>query len=171
MNEGADARRAVVALSGQLQLSHLHVAHRLNILLHAAPRATAPGVIDSATAYSTSPLTQTTRTVIGDALPLRLSVRWYPTTALPSGWAGVGGHLFLSTLVYCLLCVAATAAAALAYFRGVDLPRRMRRYGLDRMGGGGDAASAGPRGGYGYGAGTAAVAGNGYGFARPGKSD
>ncbi|KAI9825255.1 MAG: hypothetical protein M1832_001289 [Thelocarpon impressellum] len=154
----------IFALSGQLQLSHLHIANNLNVLLHAAPRATHPGVIDSATAYSTSPATRTTRTVIGDALPLRLAIRWYPTTSLPSGWAGVGGHLYFSTLVYCLLCIGATAAACLAYFRGVEFPRRMRRHGADRMGGDG------LRGGYGYGVGNGFGASNGFGRG-PGKSD
>ncbi|KAI9795049.1 MAG: hypothetical protein M1816_000071 [Peltula sp. TS41687] len=145
----------IFALSGTLQLSHLHISNNLNVLLHAAPRSTSPGVIDSATAYSTSPNARSTRVKIGDALPLRLSVRWYPTTTLPSGWAGVGGHLFLSTLVYCALCVCATAAACLAYFRGVEFPRKLRRYGAERIGGDGGAGAGGGMagrglGGYGY---------------------
>ncbi|KAI9800811.1 MAG: hypothetical protein M1825_003594 [Sarcosagium campestre] len=149
----------IFALSGTFQLSHIHIASTLNILLHAAPRLTNPGVIDSAIAYSTSPLSRTTRVKIGSSLPLRLAVRWYPSTSLPSGWAGVGGHLYASTLVYCLLCIGATAAACLAYFRGVEFPKRMRRYGFDRLGGGGggqgliggDGGVGGGRlGGYGY---------------------
>ncbi|KAI9678259.1 MAG: hypothetical protein M1817_006204 [Caeruleum heppii] len=150
----------IFALAGNLQKSHVHIANNLNILLHAAPRATHPGVIDSATAYSISPLNRNTRIVIGDALPLRLSIRWYPTTNLPSGWTGVGGHLFVSTFVYCALCVGATAACCLVYFRAVEFPQKLRRYGADRMGG--DGGAGGPRGGlggYGYGV------GNGYGFA------
>ena len=95
------------------------------------------------------------RIVIGDALPLRLSVRWYPTTNLPSGWTGVGGHLFLSTVVYCLLSMGVTAAACLAYFRGVEFPRKLRRYGADRIGGDGFVGRG--LGGYGY------LAGNGHG--------
>ena len=152
---------SVFALTGTLQLSHLHISNNLNVLLHAAPRATLPGVIDSATAYSVSPNTRNTRTVIGDALPLRMSVRWYPTTNLPSGWTGVGGHLYLSTLVYCALCVGATFAASLAYFRAVEFPRKLRRYGADRMGG--DGGGTRGLGGYGYGV------GNGYGYS-PGRS-
>ncbi|KAI9835792.1 MAG: hypothetical protein M1837_003663, partial [Sclerophora amabilis] len=148
----------VFALSGIFQQSHLHVAQTLNILLHAAPRSTHPGIIDSGIAYSTSPTTSNTRIVIGDALPLRLSIRWYPTTNLPSGWTGVGGHLYLSTIMYCMLCVVGTAAVCLAYFRGVEFPRRMRRYGADRVGG--DPNGGRGLGAYGYGAG----AGNGYGY-------
>ena len=43
--------------------------------------------------------------------------------------------MHLSTVVYCLLSAGVGVAASLAYFRGVELPRRMRRYGKDRMGG------------------------------------
>ena len=113
----------------------------------------APGVVDSATAYSISPTTKNTRIIIGSALRLRLSVRWYPTTTLPSGWAGVGGHIFLSTVVYCLLSMAATAAACLAYFRAVELPRKLRRYGAERLGGDGGSAAMGFRGSASSGAG------------------
>ncbi|KAI9750236.1 MAG: maturation of Asn-linked oligosaccharides protein [Chaenotheca gracillima] len=147
----------VFSLSGTLQQSHLHIAHNLNVLLHAAPRSTLPGVIDSAVAYSTSPTTRNTRIVIGDSLPLRLSMRWYPTTNLPSGWTGVGGHLYLSTVVYCLLCIGGTAAACLAYFRAVEFPRKLRRYGAERVSG--DPSGGRPGlGGYGY------SGGSGYGY-------
>ena len=128
-------KNSVFALSGVLQLSHLHVANNLNILLHAAPRLSSPGVIDSGTAYSTSPTTRHTRIVIGSALPLRLSVRWYPTSSLPSGWtAALGRHL---TFVYCALSVGATVVACLAYFRAVDFPRKFRRYDVRRLAGDG----------------------------------
>lgn len=122
----------IVALTGVLQLSHLHVSNNLNVLLHAAPKSTAPGVIDSATAYSVSHLSRNTKVVIGDPLPLRFSVRWYPTTSLPSGWTGVGGHLFFSTVIYCLLSAGAATAICIAYFRGVELPRRLKTHGRDR---------------------------------------
>ncbi|OAA66831.1 hypothetical protein SPI_01407 [Niveomyces insectorum RCEF 264] len=50
----------VVALAGALQLSHLHVATHLNVLLHSTPKHHIhphdSGVLDSAVAYSTSPL-------------------------------------------------------------------------------------------------------------------
>ncbi|KAI9870880.1 MAG: hypothetical protein M1830_002184 [Pleopsidium flavum] len=143
----------VFALTGTLQLSHLHISNNLNVLLHAAPKSTDPGVIDAATAYSVSHNTRNTRIVIGDALPLRLSVRWYPTTNLPSGWTGVGGHLFLSTLFYCLLSAGAAFALSLAYFRGVEFPKRLRAHGKERVGG--------ERFGYGY---TATA--NGYGIGK-----
>ncbi|KAG9809709.1 hypothetical protein KCU77_g20577, partial [Aureobasidium melanogenum] len=44
----------IIALTGTLQLSHLHVSSHLNMLLHAAPESVSPGVIDAATAYSIS---------------------------------------------------------------------------------------------------------------------
>ncbi|KAK1072397.1 hypothetical protein LTR74_002710 [Friedmanniomyces endolithicus] len=149
----------IVALTGTLQLSHLHVSTSLNVLVHAAPRSVAPGTIAAATAYSIS-RDPPTRIVIGDALPLRFSVRWYPNTSLPSGWAGVGGHLTFSTLVYCLISAGASAAICLAYFRGVELPRRLKMHGKDRIGGmerggglGGYGIANGSSGGYGYGIG------------------
>jgi len=150
-----------------LQLSHLHVSTNLNALLHAAPLRIAPGVVSAATAYSVS---GSTRVVIGDPLPLRFAVRWYPNTSLPSGWTGLGGHLFLSTLVYCVLSAGAAAAVCVAYFRGVELPRRLKSHGRDRShtlpvvggGGGGGGRYGYVGGGFGYGV----AAGNG-----PGKID
>ena len=44
--------------------------------------------------------------------------------------------MHLSTVVYCFLSAGVGVAASLAYFRGVELPRRIKRYGKDRMGGG-----------------------------------
>ncbi len=43
--------------------------------------------------------------------------------------------MHLSTLAYCLLSAGGGAMGALAYFRGIELPRRLRRYGKERMGG------------------------------------
>lgn len=145
----------IVALTGMLQLSHLHVSTSLNVLVHAAPKQAAPGTIAAATAYSIS-REPPTRIVIGDALPLRFSVRWYPQTSLPSGWTGVGGHLYLSTLVYCLLSALAATAICFAWFRGVEFPRRLRAHGKERLGGI-------ERGSSGYGLNGASV-GNGYGY-------
>ena len=145
----------IVALAGSLQLSHIHIATDLNVLVHAAPRARSPGTLAAATAYSVD-RNPPTRLVIGDPLPLRLSVRWYPNISLPSGWTGVGGHLTLSTLIYCLLSAAASAVACAAYFRGVELPRRLKSHGKDRLGGverGGGLGGYGIPNGYGYGTG------------------
>ena len=119
------------------------------MLLHAAPKSVAMGVIDSATAYSISHHTKNTQLIIGDSLSLRLSIRWYPDTRLPSGWAGVGGHLTFSTLVYCLLSAGAATAICVAYYRGIALPKRLKAYGRERMHG-----EAGRYNGYGYGIGN-----------------
>lgn len=148
----------IVALTGMLQLSHLHVSSSLNVLVHAAPRRLAPGTIAAATAYSI-PREEPTKIIVGSSLPLKFSVRWYPNTALPSGWAGVGGHLTASTVVYCVLSALASAAICVVYFRGVELPRRLKSHGKDRLGG----IEKGGLGGYGLGS-------NGYGLG-PGKRD
>ena len=130
----------IFALSGALQLSHLHISPQLNVLLHTSPElATQDADILAATAYSSPSLSSaSTRIVIGDPLALQLSVHWYTNPTLPPstmGQAGLGGHVHLSTVVYCLLSAGVGVAASLAYFRGVELPRRIKRYGKDRMGG------------------------------------
>lgn len=158
----------IIALAGTLQLSHLHVGNSLNLLVHAAPKSISPGTVDAAAAYSVSSHTKNTRVTIGDSLTLAFAVRWYPSTTLPPGWSGYGGHLYKSTFLYCLLSAVASAAVCIAYFRGVELPRRLKRYARDklngnvgaRLGGGGGyglpvASGNGARGygGYGYGIG------------------
>ena len=141
----------IIALAGTLQLSHLHVGNYLNLLVHAGPRAERPGTIDAATAYSVAAHERNTKITIGDALPLSFSVRWYPSTTLPPGWSGYGGHIYKSTLLYCLLSAGASAAVCVAYFRGVELPRRLRRYARDKMGAAGQGRFGGGGGGSGYG--------------------
>lgn len=164
-SESAAFTTFIMALSGVLQLSHLHVANNLNVLIHAAPKSVALGVIDAATAYSTSASTRNTRIVIGDALPFRFSVRWYPSSTLPSGWQGVGGHITHWTLIYCLISAGASAALCVTYFRGFELPRRLRSHGRDRVG---LPYSERNKGGFGY---SANGVGGGYGYAGPGKQD
>lgn len=164
-----------ISLTGMLQLSHLHIANSINVLLHAAPRNVAPGTIDAAVAYSVSPSDQARaqlqKVIIGDTLPLHLSVRWYPDTRLPPVWSGVGGHFYISTLVYCLLSAGASAAICVTYFRGVELPRRLRSYGKDRIGAtwrrvslfGGKGRDLPRYNGYGYGIGSGGGSTNGWG--------
>lgn len=79
----------------------------------------------------------TIKLIINDPLPLRLSPHWYTTPSLPPSTTpirGLGGHVHLSTVFYCLLSAMGGAMGALAYFRGVELPRRVRVYGKDRLG-------------------------------------
>ncbi|KAJ4982550.1 Glucose-6-phosphate isomerase [Stagonosporopsis vannaccii] len=171
----------VVGLAGTLQLSHLHVGHSLNLVVHAADRRLSPGTIDAAAAYSVASHARNTKITIGDALPLSFSVRWYPTTALPPGWSGYGGHIYKSTLLYCLLSAGASAAVCVAYFRGVELPRRLRLYARDKMNGAGRFGMGGMGGGSGYGlpapnggrgGGSGyALGGYGYGGSGVGKKD
>ncbi|KAI9671100.1 MAG: hypothetical protein M1831_005186 [Alyxoria varia] len=178
-SESAAYTPLIVALSGVLQLSHLHVANNLNVLVHAAPKSVAPGVIDAATAYSVSAGSRNVRVVIGDALPLRFSVRWYPSSSLPSGWQGVGGHVTGTMVLYCLISAGASAAICVTYFRGIELPRRLRSHGRDRVGLlGMDGSSVRARlGGYGYSGGgggsnsTSNGIGGGWGYVGPGKMD
>ncbi|PHH69896.1 hypothetical protein CDD82_7459 [Ophiocordyceps australis] len=140
----------VFAVAGTLQLSHLHVSTHMNVLLHSVPkhhtRLHDSGVLDSGVAYSTSPLGHErpggavqapaqTRLIIGDALPLRLSVRWFPTPALPKTegkveWQGLGGHVYASTVFYSLVAFVAGVLVAGIYTMGVILPQRLRARGL-----------------------------------------
>lgn len=163
----------IFALAGALQRSHLHVSPRLNVLLHTSPDLVAEEAdILAATAYSVPSLpSHSARIVIGDPLALRLSVRWYTSAALPPSTTalagsspGLGGHVHLSTVIYCLLSAGVGVAASLAYFRGIELPRRIRRYGKDRLGG------AGAERGYAF-PGSGAFGLNGYGGSVVGKRD
>jgi hypothetical protein len=160
----------VIALSGTLQLSHLHVANKLNVLIHIEPKPSKKGGfsagglgprigdIISATAYSTYPTTQQPKVVIGDSLTLQLFPRWYTGIALPAT-SSSGHHNFWSTLSYCGLSALMSAAICVVYFRGVDLPRRLRFHGRDRIGGFYRHDGLPKYSGYGYG-----VGGNGYAF-------
>ncbi|KAI1007994.1 hypothetical protein K3495_g248 [Podosphaera aphanis] len=132
----------VFALAGTLQLSHLHISTHLNILIHSTPKHHLhhhdSGVIDSGAAYSTSPLSHTRgpasltkKLVIGDPLPLILSVRWFPTPHLPREngkieWAGMGRYYYLRTLSYCVASAIAGAVVSGVWFYGHVLPRRLR---------------------------------------------
>lgn len=163
----------VFALAGTLQLSHLHVSPRLNVILHTSAPRTAQekknaaesrrkglavieedeGAILASTAYSTpSRVSSSSRIIIGDPLPLRLNVHWYASESLPPSTTNagylLGGHVHFSTLVYCLLSAGGGAMGALAYFRGVELPRRIRGYSRDRLGGGGERGYAFPGNGW-----------------------
>jgi len=165
----------IFALSGTLQLSHLHVANKLNMAIHVEPKpskgrgfsagGTGPrtGDVISAAAYSTYPTTEQTKIVIGDSLTFQLYPRWYSGIALPSSTSG--HHNFWSTLSYCALSALVSAAVCVVYFRGVDLPRRLRFHGRDRIGGSSRQDGLPKYSGYGYG-----VAGNGYTF-NTGKRD
>jgi len=147
----------IMALSGTLQLSHLHVANELNLLVHTDASLQPKGRIDSAAAYSISPSTKQTKLIIGDTLTLTFHIRWYASSFLPL--YSSAHHGFWTTLSYCIFAAGASAAICTVYFRGVDLPRRLRFHGRDAIGGGRDIGL--PKyNGYGYGVGTA---GNGFG--------
>jgi hypothetical protein len=134
----------VFALAGTLQESHMHISTHLNVLLHSTPKHHLhphdSGVLDSGAAYSTSPLshmagTASRRLIIGDPLPLSFSVRWFPTPALPRTegqveWAGMGGHVYASTVFYALVSFAAGVVASAVYFFGIVLPKRLKGRGL-----------------------------------------
>ncbi|KAF7890206.1 hypothetical protein EAF00_008521 [Botryotinia globosa] len=177
------------ALSGTLQLSHLHISTHLNVLLHSVPkhhlRKHDSGVIDSGVAYSTSPLSHITgpaaltkKLIIGDELPLKLSIRWFPTPLLPREngkveWNGLGGHVNWMTIGYVIVAFGAGATVMGAWMVGWEVPRRMRGWSgrLARVGGLGGANSKGLGGatplGYGVkggGFGGGGAVGNGWGF-------
>lgn len=132
--------RLVINLAGKLEKSHLHISTVLNVIFHTSEQYSgseeAPGVIDSATAYSISPLTSSTRIIIGDALPLRFFIRWYAGISLPASddaendWGknrSNGGHITTHLLVYCLMTAGCTIVACTAYFLGWEFPRRLKR--------------------------------------------
>ena len=104
----------------------------------------------------------TVKLIINDPLPLHLSPHWYTTPSLPPSTTsirGLGGHVHLSTVFYCLLSATGGVMGALAYFRGVELPKRVRGYGKDRLGG----AEGGRGGGYAWPGNGFAGYGNGVG--------
>lgn len=139
-----------IALTGTLQLSHLHINPQLNVIMHTTSsvetgkgkgRGTASeieGQILAATAYSLPPTLASPKLIIGDPLPLQLAIRWYSARTLPPSTSrfssGLGGHVHISTVLYCLLSFFGGGAVSLAYFRGVELPKRMRRYGFEKLG-------------------------------------
>ena len=148
-----------IALTGKLQLSHLHIDPRLNLIMHTTAPSTkgkskkkdddTEGQILAATAYSLPPTLSSPSLVMGDPLPFQLSVRWYSARTLPASTSrlssGLGGHVHISTGAYCLLSFGCGIALAYAYFRGIELPRRMKRYGIEKLG-----MSESGRGGYAF---------------------
>ncbi|QDS69612.1 hypothetical protein FKW77_008776 [Venturia effusa] len=153
----------IMGLSGTLQLSHVHIAHELNMLLHTDPSPAHKNKIESAAAYSISPSTKNTKLIIGDSLTMTFHIRWYQGSYLPASNLK-GYHGFWSTVSYCLFAAGASAAVCIVYFRGIDLPRRLRFHGSNRLGGGRDAGL--PKyNGYGYGVNQGMQSnGNGYGM-------
>ena len=139
----------------------------MNVVVHTSPDlAQEEADILAATAYSVPSLSRnSTKIVIGDPLELMLHVNWYTSPSLPPSTtqiSGLGGHVHFSTVVYCLLSAGVGIAASLAYFRGVGLTRRLRRYGKESLRGGGERGYAFP--------GSGAFGMNGYGVG-PGKRD
>ncbi|KAI5459743.1 hypothetical protein BGZ63DRAFT_256623 [Mariannaea sp. PMI_226] len=134
----------IFALAGTLEKSHMHVSTHMNVLLHSSPkhhlRPHDSGVLDSAVAYSTSPMSHmkgsfTRKLIIGDPLPLSLSVRWFPTPSLPKTegrveWQGLGGHIYASTVFYSMVSFISGLLCAGIYTLGVVLPRRLKGRGL-----------------------------------------
>ncbi|KAL7269028.1 hypothetical protein RUND412_008325 [Rhizina undulata] len=164
------------AIAGKLEKSHLHVAPNLNLLLHLAPRTSpeSPLSIDSGVSYSTSPLQASSlaRIVIGDPLPLRFRVRWYPTPELPAASSRTGSHFTRHTFVYCLLSAFCGGILVYVFTIGWQFPRRLReRVGLAGKGRGGGpgiiagnvVGRGGGYGGYGYVSGGGGD-GNGFGY-------
>lgn len=146
----------------------MHLATDMNLLLHLS--ATSPGAIDSAVAYSTSMHASATRVIIGDALPLRLRVRWHPSPSPFEEAERAAGH---ATMYYCVVSALAGAAVTYAALQRWEVSRRLRRYAFDRRRGGGN-ASGGIIGNFPMvgnvrngGGGGAGGGGGGYGYSPP----
>lgn len=121
----------------------------MNVIVHTSPDLDKEDAdILAATAYSSPSLSHnSTKIVIGDPLELRLHITWYASASLPLSTTqsyGLGGHVHLSTIVYCFLSAGVGVAASLAYFRGVELPRRIRSYGKESLRGAGERGYAFP---------------------------
>jgi hypothetical protein len=101
---GEDYTSLVFALTGTLQVSHIHVSTDLNVLVHSSV-AREPKSILAAAAYSISPLEDARKVIIGEPLPLKMSVRWVQGTRLPSTSLSIEGgnsffwNMFLFALV------------------------------------------------------------------------
>ncbi|KAI5783881.1 hypothetical protein DFH27DRAFT_487785 [Peziza echinospora] len=177
----------VISIAGKFEISHLHIANHVNMLFHVSSSTGNPEFregdedlsIDSATAYSTSPLhaAQTTKVIIGDPLPLYFTPRWYATSHPPRGTYlqgrnaklvhprtfRKGEHVTVHTIMYCVLSCIATAAVCAVYFRGWEFPKRLRRWEGERRGGGGGAGAGGMGGSGGSSAGNGFSSYGGYG--------
>ncbi|PWW74345.1 hypothetical protein C7212DRAFT_359055 [Tuber magnatum] len=154
----------VFALAGKLEASHMHLATNMNVLFHLTSPTS--GVIDSGTAYSTSPMSSDlTRIIIGDSLPLRLKIHWFHTLS-PLSARSNGEHATMRLFGYCLLSAFAGGCGAYAFLVGWEFPKRLRRYAFDRRGGGGGAGGAGGIiGNFGNGTGAGGGGGRvGYGY-------
>lgn len=176
-------KNKVIAITGKLESSHLHISMDLNLLVHVSAESPPGRTIVAAAAYSTSSAPPSmARIIIGDPLPLRFRVHWFEGAGLPSfarsrrgkTGGGVAGH----TLLYCILSAAVGAAGCYAWAVGVDVPRRLRwvamgtgtgagmgmGMGMRARGkgdGGGSGANGGIIGGFG---GAAKVGYGGYGY-------
>ncbi|CUS10833.1 unnamed protein product [Tuber aestivum] len=161
-NANTDEKKKIVfALSGKLEASHMHLAANMNVLFHLTSPTS--GVIDSGTAYSTSPMSSDlTRIIIGDPLALRLKVHWFRTLS-PLSARSNGEHVTVHLLGYCLLSAFAGACSVYSFLVGWEFPKRLRKYAFDRRGGTG-----GIIGNFGNGAGAGGGGGGGGGGGRVG---
>lgn len=125
-------------LAGTLELSHLHIAGRLNLIIHSTKAEFWGFIITTATSYSVAPLADATRLVIGDQLPLQLEIRWYDGIHLPSSDFMVhGDDVSLQirknvpqgsgTLFWCFCTGVSVALTMCAFFYGWDLPKRLQK--------------------------------------------
>lgn len=145
----------IFALAGQLQLSHLHVSSKMNILLHSVPKHHLQkhdsGIIDSGAAYSTSPLASVSpnpeatyhnlpdlvhnqKLVIGETLKLQFDVRWFPSPNLPQTngkyeWNGMRGYAQMSKVFYVLLGASVGILVTLYWTRKQALKAEAKRLG------------------------------------------
>jgi hypothetical protein len=167
----AENINTVFALTGKLESSHLHIASTLNVVFHTNEHT---GTIIAAAAYSVgheSPM----RIIIGDPLPMRLSVRWYTGLELPASDITASNET-TPLWVWLALLAAVGAAACFAYLK-TSRPRngrarcepivattskRLKGYGFPPTAAGGATGGA-TKGGCG-GGGIANTGGYGYGI-------
>ncbi|KAH0544264.1 hypothetical protein FGG08_001527, partial [Glutinoglossum americanum] len=122
LQEGQEYIPLTFAVTGVLQLSHLHVRNYVNVIVH----ADGEGGVDSAGAYSVSGGGREVRVVIGDELGWRLGVWWAEGVGLEG--VGEGGKGGWGVVGWCILSILLTLILSTAYFRLVEFPRRARHY-------------------------------------------
>lgn len=106
-----------VNMGGIVEKSHMDLRPRMNSISHAVGSN-----IDSGVAYSIGGSRNATRVVIGDVLPLQITIRWFPVV-LPITSRQVNLYKMFGVVV---LCSSVSFTLAVLYFYGVQLPQRIK---------------------------------------------
>lgn len=106
-------------IRGTIQESHIHIDPFLNVALLANNTG---NTIISGAAFSSGPISQ--RFIIGDSLPLKLAVRWYRGSVIPTANAALLSSS--TTLIYCFATFLGTLAVTIAVLYGFIFPKKLK---------------------------------------------